>query len=276
MPVAEGVELNANVWAGDGVPFLLVHGLASNARLWDGVAEELAGAGHRVVAIDQRGHGLSSKVDEGYDFPTLVSDLVSLIAFFGLDRPVVAGQSWGANVVLELGTRRPDLVRGVVFVDGASSELQRPFPTWEACAAALAPPRSTGAPLSQIEGFMRARHAGWPETGIQGALACFEHRVDGTIAPWLTFDRHMTILRHLWEHKPTEVYASVSVPVLLVPCDSGQGGWAANKRAGVEHAERVLPRSRTMWFEADHDVHAQYPEQVAALFRECTIDGTFT
>ena len=39
--------------------YLLVHGLASNARLWDGVARRLAGAGHAVAAVDLRGHGRS-------------------------------------------------------------------------------------------------------------------------------------------------------------------------------------------------------------------------
>ena len=51
-------------------PFLLVHGLSSNARTWDGVAAELSAAGHPVVAIDQRGHGRSEKppISAGYDF----------------------------------------------------------------------------------------------------------------------------------------------------------------------------------------------------------------
>ncbi len=54
-------------------PFLLVHGLASNARTWDGVAARLAAEGHPVVAIDQRGHGLSDKPDDGYDYATVTA-----------------------------------------------------------------------------------------------------------------------------------------------------------------------------------------------------------
>jgi len=46
-------------------PFVLVHGLASNARLWDGVARRLAGAGHSSAAVDLRGHGRSDKPDTG-------------------------------------------------------------------------------------------------------------------------------------------------------------------------------------------------------------------
>ncbi|MDQ1426431.1 MAG: lipase, partial [Acidimicrobiaceae bacterium] len=100
--VTDDVTLVVRRHDGDGRPFLLVHGLASNARLWDGVADHLAAADHAVVTVDQRGHGQSSKPDHGYDFATVVADLVALIDALDLDRPIVAGQSWGGNVVLEL------------------------------------------------------------------------------------------------------------------------------------------------------------------------------
>ena len=60
-----------------------------------------------------------------------------------------------------------------------------------------------------------------PETGIAGALANFEVRNDGTIAPWLTYDHHMTVLRGLWDHHPSERFRDLRVPVLLVPADNG-------------------------------------------------------
>jgi pimeloyl-ACP methyl ester carboxylesterase len=83
-------------------PFLLVHGLASNARMWDGVTRRLAAAGHHVVAVDLRGHGRSEVTEDGYDTATAASDLAALIAVLGWtgDRaPIVAGQSWGGHVV---------------------------------------------------------------------------------------------------------------------------------------------------------------------------------
>src|SRR5881409_4538231 len=113
--VAPGVELHVEVRVGDRstAPFVLVHGLASNARLWDGVAEHLHAAGHTVVVIDQRGHGRSDAPETGYDLETAVADLLALINALELDRPVLAGQSWGGNVVLELGWRRPEVVREI-------------------------------------------------------------------------------------------------------------------------------------------------------------------
>src|SRR3954454_23357094 len=106
-----GLNLHILRWdaAQDDVPFLLVHGLASNARTWMGVGRALAEAGHPVVAVDQRGHGLSEKPTTGYGFDEVTADLRALIEALGLRRPVIAGQSWGGNVVLELAARNPDL-----------------------------------------------------------------------------------------------------------------------------------------------------------------------
>ena len=61
----DGVSLHARDWGGNGQAVVLLHGLASNARIWDGVAPRLAGAGLRVVALDQRGHGASDQPASG-------------------------------------------------------------------------------------------------------------------------------------------------------------------------------------------------------------------
>lgn len=132
-----------------GRPVLAVHGLASNARLWDGVASALVADGHPVAAVDQRGHGLSDKPANGYDFATLTSDLVAVadhLGWVGARRPVVAGQSWGANVAVELAARHPDRVAALVLVDGGTIELSGRFADWPTCEAALTPPPLDGTP----------------------------------------------------------------------------------------------------------------------------------
>ncbi len=277
IPVADGVELAADTWPSSNGPdlpaFVLVHGLASNARLWDGVAAALAACGHMVVTVDLRGHGRSSKPDGPYDVPTVAADVAALIEGLGLDRPVVAGQSWGGNVTVELAAVRPALVRGIVCVDGGWLEPSRSFPDWEACRAALAPPPLVGRPLTEIEGYIRSAHPDWPETGIRGTLANFELRADGTIAPWLTFDRHIAILRGLWDHHPSDRFRELAVPALLVPADSGDPEWTARKRDDIAAASGAIPRSRVTWFRGDHDIQAQHPDELAAVMHDAVVEG---
>jgi len=243
--------------------------------MWDGVAEVLAAAGHPVVAVDQRGHGRSSKPDEGYDFTTIVSDLVELIAALGWERPVVVGQSWGGNVVIELAATHPDVLSAVAAVDGGFIDLGSRFATWEECSQVLAPPRLVGTPLATIEGWMRNANPGWPESGIQGSLANFEVRPDGTIAPWLTFDRHMMILEALYSHRPSTLFRHVAVPALMIPADTGDVAWTHDKQDAVAAAVAALPDGRARWFSpAHHDIHAQHPVELANVLLDLAQEAT--
>ena len=264
--VAPNVDLHllCSNMDGSGVPFLLVHGLASNARLWDGVATVLAAAGHPVVAVDQRGHGRSSKPDSGYDFAAVVNDLVMLIGELGWQRPVVVGQSWGGNVVVELAATAPDLLGAVAAVDGGFIELGSRFDNWEECRERLAPPHLIGTPASQMETWIRTGNDDWPETGIQGSLANFELRADGTIAPWLTFDHHIEILHALFGHRPSQRFAHITIPAMLIPADTGDVSWTHDKKVAVDAAVAALPEGRVRWFApAHHDIHAQHPVELA-------------
>ena len=272
VPVHDGLALHVRRWtAGERRPMVLVHGLASNARLWDGVAHHLHAAGHPVAAIDQRGHGRSSKPDDGYDMARVVEDLRRLLehldAELGWTRPVVAGQSWGGNVVVELAATHPGLTAGVVGVDGGTIELAERFPSWEACATALRPPAMVGTPVADLERMMRSGHPDWPESGIQGTLACYEVRADGTIAPRLTLERHLLVLRGLWEHRPSQRWAAIEDPVLLLGAEAEEasGEQQAAKVEAHEVAAAALRRGRVEWLRGHHDLHAQHPEQVADL-----------
>jgi len=265
------VRLHTYRWRGEGTrgartPFLLVHGLASNGLLWQGVAAELAAAGHDVAAVDLRGHGRSPKPDDGYDFATVCADLLEAIDDLGFERPVVAGQSWGGNVVMELAAAAgPAAVRAIACVDGGWMTFSH-FESWEAMRDRLSPPVLEGLAAADIEARFRHAHPDWPDSGIEGALACFEVRPDGTVAPWLTRDRHLAILRAMWEQDLPSVWPRVDVPVLLIPCDEGVP-WMDHKRAEVAACAAAVADARVHWFTADHDVHAQHPAEVAALLR---------
>src|SRR5439155_1063508 len=78
----------------------LLHGLSSNARVWERVARRLPW--RRVVALDMRSHGLSDRPLDGHHAPVdLVEDAAQAIRELALDRPLVAGHSWGAAIALQ-------------------------------------------------------------------------------------------------------------------------------------------------------------------------------
>ncbi len=282
--IGNGVRLRFVEWgesaANELAPIVLVHGLASNALLWQGAAAELAQLGHRVMAVDLRGHGHSDKPEGGYDVASVAGDLARLLAIVaprGFVRPVVVGQSWGGNVVLELAHKHGLLVRGVCAVDGGFLELQRHFENWEACATELRPPPIAGTPAEQMRAFMVRAHSDWPQSGIDGAMANFDHLPDGTVQPWLTLERHLLVLRGLWEHIPIRIYKDIKVPVLFVPAEGPGGVFAATKRKAIDTALNMVPVSRVEWFSpADHDLHAQYPKRFAAVLHAATNDGFFS
>lgn len=272
---AAGVHLHALVWdpapRGPDLPaVLLVHGLASNAQLWTGVGATLAARGHRVVAVDQRGHGLSAKPDDGYDFTTLTADLVAVVEALDLARPVVVGQSWGGNVALELAVRHGERVTAVAGVDGGHIDLAARFEDRASMRASLTPPRLAGTRLVDIEAGLRRRFPHWPETGIRGQLANLRRRPDGTVEPHLSLERHLVILDHLWEHRPADRWAQVGVPALLLPVRGGDPG--TRTQAAVAAAQRAQPRLQVTWLEGDHDVHASRPELVARLVQAFVAD----
>jgi pimeloyl-ACP methyl ester carboxylesterase len=267
--------------------FVLLHGLSSNALMWVGVADHLAARGYRSLSVDLRGHGLSDKPDGPYDLQTVTDDLAMLLDVEGLAKPVLAGQSWGANVVLEFAARFPGRTRGVMPVDGGFIELSKSFPNWEDCEREMAPPRLAGTPVATIDGWMRSSHPNWPESGIAGMMGFVEVRADGTAAPWLTFDNHIKVLRGLWEHHPPQRYPNISDPVWWLVAGvpqlnpsldltDGEGRWSERKHASIAVAEKLVLNSRTTWMDGDHDLHAQYPVEVASLLIQGVEEGFFT
>jgi pimeloyl-ACP methyl ester carboxylesterase len=116
----------------DDPAFLFIHGWCCDRSYFAPQADHF-GARHRVVSIDQRGHGRSPvATDDDYSVPSLAADAAAVIEATALDRPVVVGHSLGGVVALALAAARPDLVRGVVMVDPApivlSDQLRAVFP----------------------------------------------------------------------------------------------------------------------------------------------------
>ncbi|MBA2389638.1 MAG: alpha/beta fold hydrolase, partial [Geodermatophilaceae bacterium] len=220
-------------------PMLLVHGLASNSRLWDGVARRLGAAGHPVVAVDQRGHGRSDVPADGYDTDTCADDLARLINALGWGgklAPVVAGQSWGGNVVLSLAARHAG-VAAIALVDGGWLRLAGRFATFEECWRVLAPPSFEGVRYADLAERIATAHPDWPAEGVAGTLANLVELDDGGTRARLAREHHRSIVHSLWLGDPRPLYPRVTVPGLLMPAGAGVESEA------VAEAARLLPES---------------------------------
>ena len=108
------------------LPVLLLHGLASNARIWERVAPRLAADYLAPYAPDLRGHGLTDKPDGDYGFDTYARDLVALVEALQIEQPLIVGHSWGAMLALDYAARFPFgplSPAGIVLVDGGMAQL---------------------------------------------------------------------------------------------------------------------------------------------------------
>jgi pimeloyl-ACP methyl ester carboxylesterase len=105
---------------GDGEPIVLVHGFASTAAVnWvhPGWVQSLKHAGRRVIALDNRGHGASSKLYNAAAYHTrlMAEDVRALIEHLGIERADVMGYSMGARITAFLAVMHPLRVRSAVL-----------------------------------------------------------------------------------------------------------------------------------------------------------------
>lgn len=105
---------------GEGEPIVLVHGFASNKEVnWvlPGWVTTLTRAGRRVIALDNRGHGESTKLYDpaAYHSAVMAEDVHALIDHLGLGRADVMGYSMGARNTAFLALAYPGSVRSAVL-----------------------------------------------------------------------------------------------------------------------------------------------------------------
>ena len=93
---------------GAGAPVVLLHGGLANGRYWGDQAPVLVRHGYRVVLIDSRGHGRSSRDARPYTYELMASDVVALMDRLGLAKAAVVGWSDGAIIGLVMAMRYPD------------------------------------------------------------------------------------------------------------------------------------------------------------------------
>jgi pimeloyl-ACP methyl ester carboxylesterase len=114
-----GVVLNLTDWGGAGRGVLFSHATGFLGAVWEPVIAELrsGGFGGRILTYDQRGHGLSSKPDSGYDWNTFIRDLGALMEAEGLTGLLGVGHSAGATTVACLAADQPGCFSRLLLID---------------------------------------------------------------------------------------------------------------------------------------------------------------
>jgi pimeloyl-ACP methyl ester carboxylesterase len=247
-------------------PILLLHGLSSNSRYWDRLAQNLPN--RRIVALDQRGHGLTGRtphaphVGRGYAMDELLEDASFVIDELALGKPVVVGHSWGATVALELVGPRPALASALVFIDGpiqsasnmfswedAQRFMQPPLPRFATFAVAMAESARDfdGAWADDLEPFVRARVV----------------RDGDAFVLTLTAPARLDLLRGLYDSQPDVLWPRVEVAAIALLARGGPDRIAGWKEHGVARLATIAPNVEVRWFDTPHDIPLFAPAEVA-------------
>jgi len=122
--VADDVKLEVLEWNGNGRPLVLLTGYGNTAHVFDEFAPKLSG--YHVYAITRRGFGLSSQAKSGYEDQRLADDVLAVMDFLKLPRPVLIGHSMAGGELTTIGVQHPDRISGLVYLDANSDP--RDFP----------------------------------------------------------------------------------------------------------------------------------------------------
>ena len=117
--VDKDVKLEVLDWGGTGRPLVFLAGLGSTAHVFDTLAPQFT-VSHHVYAITRRGFKPSSTppiTNENYDADRLGDDVLAVIDGLKLDRPVLAGHSMAGEELSSVGTRHPEKVAGLIYLD---------------------------------------------------------------------------------------------------------------------------------------------------------------
>ncbi len=260
---AESVEVTV---AGSGEPVVLIPGLFGSAFGYRAVIPLLTDAGYRAIVVEPLGIGSSARPEHAdYSLTAQADRIAAALDRLSVRHAVVVAHSLGASMAFRLAYRRPDLVAGIVSLDGGPAEAAatRAFRR----AMKFAPWIKLFGGVKLVRKKIRGRlikasgDASWvSEQVVDGYTAAAAHDLDGTLKAFLA----MAERREPERLRPH--LAEVRCPVrLLLGTATHEGGVSAEEVA-------VLAAARPLFIVdsvpgAGHFIYEEQPAVVVTAVR---------
>jgi pimeloyl-ACP methyl ester carboxylesterase len=131
----------ARIWYstyGTGEPVILLHGGLGNGGNWGYQVPSLVESGRRVILIDSRGHGRSTRDARPYTYELMASDVLAVMDAVNVEKAAVVGWSDGACIALILAMRVPSRITRVFYFacnmdPSGTKEIEWPNPVIDRC-----------------------------------------------------------------------------------------------------------------------------------------------
>lgn len=270
--VANGLRHHLLEWGTTGPVVILMHGFLEHAHAWDLVAPRIAAAGHRVYAVDWRGHGDSEWIGAGgyYHFADYAADLGALVRAVGGSAALV-GHSMGASAVLLYAGTEPERVTALVAVDALgppdSSPTTAPdrFAAWIQDAERVGTRGRRAVATGDLVARLRERFPRFSEDVARHMAEHGTHEVDGERL-WKFDPLHQTRSpQPYYVAQARAFWSRISCPVLYV-----EGGDSPFRLDPADLADRlaVLRARRVTLDGVAHHPQLEQPERFATVVAE--------
>jgi pimeloyl-ACP methyl ester carboxylesterase len=245
----------------DGPPVFLIHGWACSVYSFRKNVGALAAAGHRVLAADLKGHGLSDKPLGRGEYATepMVAHVLEILDALGVARAALVGHSMGGALALDVAMRVPARVSRVALLDsvglGVAPIIQVVRALTPGFVAPLLPPLVRRWTISLVLRLAYGRLGGFSSRDVDEYWAPTQFRETVLAARAMAHE-------FTWSPQPAERLGSLHMPTLVV---FGTKDRLVTARS-AERLVRALPEVRLELIDgAGHVVPEEAPDRVNAL-----------
>lgn len=260
IPVGD-ISLNV-VSSGEGTNSLIfLHGVTANHSVWNPIVELLGGSFH-ILAVDQRGHGLSDKPATGYtalDYSNDVNALIERMANGG--KAIVVGHSLGSRNAIVAASRFPERVVGFVGIDFTPFIETEVFDSLESRVNAGSARFES---YDAVEAYLADRYRNIPADAVARRAQNGFRQVDGAYVPFADPSAMAQTVTGLREDLAPALSA-VRVPGLLV---RGAESTLVTESAFNKTRELRKDLDYVTLPGADHYVPEEKPHEIAELVRQ--------